>query len=108
MSWQVALLAKSYNKPVTFCSETYKFTERVQTDSFVFNELLDPDNLVQTGPEASSLSDWRDLSSLCLLNLVYDLTPASLVDSVVTEVSEIPPTSVPVILRLHYRDQAET
>ena len=77
---QVALLAKSYNKPVTFCSETYKFTERVQTDSFVFNELLDPDNLVQTGCEVTSLSDWRDLSGLCLLNLVYDLTPASLVD----------------------------
>ena len=78
--FQIALLAKSYNKPVTFCSETYKFTERVQTDSFVFNELLDPDNLVQTGTEAPGLSDWRDLSGLCLLNLVYDLTPASLVD----------------------------
>jgi len=104
---QIALLAKSYNKPVTFCSETYKFTERVQTDSFVFNELLDPDNLVQTGAESQSgLSDWRDLAGLCLLNLVYDLTPASLVDSVVTEVSEIPPTSVPVILRLHNRDHA--
>ena len=66
---------------MTFCSETYKFTERVQTDSFVFNELLDPDNLVQTGAEPQAgLSDWRDLAGLCLLNLVYDLTPASLVD----------------------------
>ena len=45
-----------------------------------FNELLDPDNLVQTGTETPGLSDWRDLSGLCLLNLVYDLTPASLVD----------------------------
>ena len=66
---------------MTFCSETYKFTERVQTDSFVYNELLDPDNLVQTGAESlAGLSDWRDLAGLCLLNLVYDLTPASLVD----------------------------
>ena len=47
------------------------------------------------------LADWREQSSLCLLNLVYDLTPASLVDSIVTEISEIPPTSVPVVLRLH-------
>jgi len=100
---QVALLAKSCNKPVTFFSETYKFTERVQTDSFVYNELLDPDNLVTSS--SSALSDWRDQASLCLLHLVYDLTPAMLVDSIVTEVSEIPPTSVPVILRLNnYKD----
>ena len=77
---KTSTFSKSYNKPVTFCSETYKFTERVQTDSFVFNELLDPDNLVQTGTKVPGLSDWRDLSGLCLLNLVYDLTPASLVD----------------------------
>ena len=84
------------------CSETYKFTERVQTDSFVYNELLDPQDLVETRPgRDSQLADWRDQSSLCLLNLVYDLTPASLVDSIVTEISEIPPTSVPVVLRLH-------
>jgi len=99
---QVALLAKSCNKPVIFCSETYKFTERVQTDSFVNNELLDPEDVVKTGREGERhLADWKDQNSLCLLNLVYDLTPASLVDSIVTEISEIPPTSVPVVLRLH-------
>jgi len=98
---QVALLAKSCNKPVVVCCETYKFTERVQTDSFVYNELSDPDDLVNTGRPAQPLADWRDLSSLCLLNLVYDLTPASLVDSIITEISEIPPTSVAVVLRLH-------
>ena len=81
---QVALLAKSCNKPVTIVSETYKFTERVQTDSFVYNELLDPDHLVPAG--GSPLADWRDLAPLHLLNLVYDLTPATLVDSIVTEV----------------------
>ena len=36
---QVALLAKSQNVPVLVCCETYKFSEKVQTDSFVFNEL---------------------------------------------------------------------
>ena len=91
---------------MTFFSETYKFTERVQTDSFVYNELLDPDSLVTNkGSKESALSEWRDLASLSLLHLVYDLTPASLVDSIVTEISEIPPTSVPVVLRLHnYKD----
>ena len=38
-SSQVALVAKSYNVPVLVCCEMYKFCERVQTDSFVFNEL---------------------------------------------------------------------
>lgn len=35
----IALTAKSCNVPVLVCCETYKFSERVQTDSFVSNEL---------------------------------------------------------------------
>lgn len=35
----VALIAHKYNKPVIVCCETYKFSERVQTDSILFNEL---------------------------------------------------------------------
>lgn len=38
-SSQVALIAKSYNVPVLVCCETHKFSERVQTDAFVYNEL---------------------------------------------------------------------
>ena len=38
-SSQIALVAKSYNVPVLVCCETYKFCERVQTDSIVHNEL---------------------------------------------------------------------
>ncbi|NWI17236.1 EI2BD factor, partial [Crypturellus soui] len=36
---QIALLSRAYNVPVLVCCETYKFCERVQTDSFVSNEL---------------------------------------------------------------------
>lgn len=36
---QVALVAKSYNVPVLICCETHKFSERVQTDAFVYNEI---------------------------------------------------------------------
>merc|ERR1712029_798361 len=93
-------IAKAQNVPVLVCCETYKFSERVQTDSFVFNELGDPDDLVATGTEVSSLEDWRDLSALNLLYLNYDVTPASLVDAIITEISVIPCTSVPVVLRL--------
>jgi len=105
---QTALMAKSANKPVVVCCETYKFTPRVQTDSFVYNELSDPDDLVELGPgQTGVLGGWRDQASLSLLNLVYDLTPATLVDSIITEISQIPPTSVPVVLRLHHLDLEE-
>lgn len=97
---QVALVAKSHNVPVLVCCETYKFSERVQTDSFVFNELGDPDDLVDTGLKINPLEDWRDLNSLTLLNLSYDVTPANLVDAIISEISVIPGTSVPVVLRL--------
>lgn len=36
---QIALVAKSYNVPVLVCCETHKFSERVQTDAFVYNEI---------------------------------------------------------------------
>ncbi len=45
----VASMAKWYNKPVLFCCETYKFTEKVSLDSICTNELGDPDMLVNTG-----------------------------------------------------------
>lgn len=35
----ISLIAKASNVPVMVCCETYKFCDRVQTDSFVFNEL---------------------------------------------------------------------
>lgn len=101
---QVALIAKAHNVPVMVCCETYKFSDRVQTDSFVFNELGDPDDLVATGSKVNPLEDWRDLRHLCLLNLTYDFTPASLVDAIISEISVIPCTSVPVVLRLKKDD----
>lgn len=34
----VAMMAKEKNIPVIVCCETYKFTDKVQLDSFVMNE----------------------------------------------------------------------
>jgi translation initiation factor 2B subunit (eIF-2B alpha/beta/delta family) len=50
------------------------------------------------------LTDWRDVSTLRLLNLTYDVTPCELVSMVITEVGMIPPTSIPVIIR-EYRQE---
>lgn len=38
-SAEVCLVAKLFSVPVLVCCETYKFCDRVQPDSFVFNEL---------------------------------------------------------------------
>ena len=38
-SAMISMVAKAFNVPVLVCCETYKFSDRVQTDSFVSNEL---------------------------------------------------------------------
>ncbi|KAG8464107.1 hypothetical protein KFE25_000275 [Diacronema lutheri] len=50
------------------------------------------------------LTDWRDVSTLRLLNLTYDVTPCELVTMVISEVGMTPPTSVPVIIREYRQD----
>ncbi|XP_025903020.1 translation initiation factor eIF-2B subunit delta [Nothoprocta perdicaria] len=102
---QIALLSKAYNVPVLVCCETYKFCERVQTDSFVSNELDDPDDLIVPRQGQAQLSGWAENKSLRLLNLVYDVTPPELVDMVITDLGMIPCTSVPVVLRVKNVDQ---
>ncbi|KAJ8919624.1 hypothetical protein NQ315_002246 [Exocentrus adspersus] len=103
---QVALVAQAYNKPVLVCCETYKFSERVQTDSFVYNEIDDPDKLcaVDSSQDHSPLSNWKNTNKLTPLNLLYDVTPPHLVTAVVTEIAILPCTSVPVVLRINAND----
>ncbi|KAF9365757.1 hypothetical protein BGX34_008490 [Mortierella sp. NVP85] len=122
----VAMSAHERKIPVIVCCETYKFSDRVQLDSFVQNEIGNPDELVNdqhnnfghssvryhdsvrsnSTVAASSgstsggvLSGWKESRDLKLLNLLYDLTPSEFVTVVITEVGLIPCTSVPVILR---------
>uniref|UniRef100_A0A3B4FGB2 Translation initiation factor eIF2B subunit delta n=1 Tax=Pundamilia nyererei TaxID=303518 RepID=A0A3B4FGB2_9CICH len=102
---QIALVAKAFNVPVLVCCETYKFCDRVQTDSFVSNELDDPDDLIVTRKGTTPLEGWENESSLRRLNLVYDVTPPDFVDLVITELGMIPCTSVPVVLRVKNVDQ---
>ncbi|ODV79378.1 putative translation initiation factor eIF-2B subunit [Suhomyces tanzawaensis NRRL Y-17324] len=47
----------------------------------------------------SPLQDWRNMPSLNILNVMYDLTPPEYIKKVVTELGALPPSSVPVILR---------
>ncbi|KZS13833.1 translation initiation factor eIF-2B subunit delta isoform X1 [Daphnia magna] len=106
-SSQVALVAKAHNVPVLVCCETHKFCDRVQTDSFVFNELGNPDDLVAAvkgKPSVHSIANWRELPKLSLLNLTYDVMPGDLVTAVITELGSVPCTSVPVVLRVKHAE----
>lgn len=97
----ICLVAKTYNVPVMVCCEAFKFTDRVQTDSIVYNELGDPYDIVRIpSQESSILQTWSTLSSLWILNLKYDITPPKLVDVVITESGMLPLTSIPVIIRV--------
>lgn len=126
----ICSLSKEANVPVIVLCPTLAFSERSQSDSFVFNELANPDSLIcqknarHGNDEHSSnhnyenisissfniadhsskrdkcdLSDWKSIPCLKLLNIVYDITPSSMVTVVVTEIGLIPPTSIPVVLR---------
>ena len=62
--------------------------------------LGDPDDLVKIRKSETNsvLENWRDVNSLYLLNLVYDVMPSSFVDTVITELGMVPCTSVPAVL----------
>ncbi|KAJ1991245.1 hypothetical protein H4R33_001446 [Dimargaris cristalligena] len=100
----VAMTAHRRNIPVIVFSEIYKFTERVQLDSVVMNELGDPHDLAahKDGSPidpAASLTNWKSVNNLNLLTLMYDVTPTEYLSMAITEVGMIPFTSVPVVLR---------
>lgn len=98
----VCALSHRSNVPVIVVCETVKFSDRSQIDSFVFNELGNPDALILEnyhGANGEYLKGWRDVSSLQVLNILYDVTPAEYITVVITEIGMIPVTSVPVVLR---------
>ncbi|KAK9765682.1 hypothetical protein K7432_005777 [Basidiobolus ranarum] len=114
----VAMMAHHQKIPVIVCCETYKFSDRVQLDSFVYNEIGDVEEVASTDrPSAtanvspirtqnSALVDWKSIPDLKLLNLLYDLTPSEFITVVISEVGMIPCTSVPVVLR-EYRPMVQ-
>ncbi|KAJ3129438.1 Eukaryotic translation initiation factor 2B, subunit 4 delta, 67kDa, partial [Physocladia obscura] len=113
----VAMMAYDSHIPVMVLCELIKFSELVQLDSFVWNEIGDPDELVNIKTQSPAnvlpsvlmpppnqenntqskqpiLKEWRDIPDLKLLNLHYDITPAHFISLVVCENGCIPSTSV--------------
>ncbi|XP_041975849.1 translation initiation factor eIF-2B subunit delta isoform X1 [Aricia agestis] len=95
----VALAARARNVPVLVACETHKFSDRVHTDTIACAECGDPDDLIDKTDENSPLKDWKSNPNLNVFNLMYDVTPSSLVTAVVTELAILPCTSAPVVLR---------
>ncbi|EGD76325.1 hypothetical protein PTSG_01027 [Salpingoeca rosetta] len=97
---QVANTASFFNVPVIVCCEAYKFSSDMQADSFVHNELGDPDDLLNLrGGFESSLKNWMDIKDIKLLNLARDVTPAKYIDVLVTDYGLVPPFSSTAVLR---------
>ncbi|KAI9350809.1 hypothetical protein BDR26DRAFT_798199 [Obelidium mucronatum] len=93
-----AMMAHDAHVPVIVLAELIKFSELVQLDSFVWNEIVLPSVLTPPSNDANSkppiLKDWRDIPDLKLLNLHYDITPASFISMVISEHGCIPSSSV--------------
>lgn len=78
-----------------------------------FNELMscfipstitgDPNDLVPIHRrQGDFLRDWKSIENLQLLNLMYDVTSPDLISMVITQLGNIPCTSVPVVLRISH------
>jgi len=80
----VALAAADKNIPVLVACETYKISNRLPLESLSQNELAAPS---------------KETTSVPMVELRVDLTPAHLVSGVVTELGIVPSTSVGVLLR---------
>ena len=112
-----AMMAREKGIPVIVCCETYKFSERVQLDSFVQNEAGNPRDLLLPSMDdidAAAAADdeparsrkglidvgeWEASPNLAVVNLLYDVTPPRFISAVASEVGLSGPESVGVILR---------
>jgi translation initiation factor eIF-2B subunit delta len=111
----IASLARAQRVPVIFAAEIYKFSEKNQLDSIVFNELGDESEVLVskkgsdgtdvTEPSSDSVYQGAANSSgntslpFQVINLRYDLTNIINVSVVATENGLIPATSIPVLIR---------
>ena len=105
----VCMAAHEWSVPVIVCSETIKFSEKTLLDSITWNELGNADDLAasELGRKVNVLSNWKDIPQVTLLSVLYDVTPMEFITMVITEFGNIPPTSVPVILREEYGNKKD-
>lgn len=70
----VAALAKALQIPVIVAAESYKFSEKVQLDSIVYNELGHASEIAVIGTAAGAGEAVKDCSVVCHLPFVLTAT----------------------------------
>ncbi|KAK6350214.1 hypothetical protein TWF696_006451 [Orbilia brochopaga] len=93
----VAITANAYKKPVLVCCEGIKLSDKIALDSITMNELGPAEHLID---DESPLANHADIPNLSIVNLLFDVTAAKYITSVVTEVGLVAPTGVPSVHRL--------
>ncbi|WFD01648.1 hypothetical protein MOBT1_000324 [Malassezia obtusa] len=101
-----AMTAHGYHIPVIICCETYKFSDRIQLDSFVVNEagnsselLSHEDSESKTDSKLLTTAECSAQSRLKVVQLMYDVTPPKYISAIASEVGLSGTESVGVILR---------
>ncbi|CCU98611.1 unnamed protein product [Malassezia sympodialis ATCC 42132] len=101
-----AMMAHGFHIPVIICCETYKFSDRIQLDSFVVNEagqssdlLSQEDDTLQTPSVLLTRAECSAQSRLKVVQLLHDVTPPRYVSAIASEVGLSGTESVGVILR---------
>jgi hypothetical protein len=101
-----AMMAHEYHVPVIICCETYKFSDRIQLDSFVVNEagnslaLLSQEHEgTETSSQLLTRAECSAESRLKVVQLLFDVTPPRYVSAIASEVGLSGTESVSVILR---------
>ncbi|KAI9001652.1 hypothetical protein BC832DRAFT_135283 [Gaertneriomyces semiglobifer] len=97
----ICCLAKTYQIKVIALCESYKFSDECRLDSFTWNEIGNPEDIVDT--KSRTLDGWRRIEPLKILNIHYDITPSIYVEAVSSEYGLLPPTTSVSIIR----EQAE-
>ena len=126
----VAAAAESMGVPVLVLCETIKFSDKINIDGIVGNELGKfshhlpfphhndkqplkssspgpPDLLVNTdgGGAGQHLAGWRDVPNTTVVSFMYDVTPAESLSVVICEHGCVNPEGVPSILRVSGMDR---
>lgn len=123
---------KSYKKCSNYSSDEHKYDKNVNggsvVDTISDDESEEKEWIVKSelivgdikgikygnndGRHSNPFSDklmgnWRNIPKLKLLSLKYDIIPANLVTMVVTEIGNIPPLTVPVVIREFHKDSLQ-
>lgn len=96
----IAIEAHDVKVPVIVLCESVKFSDKAPLTSYEMNELAPTAEMIPARDDRMVRS-MQDVEGLKSVNLMYDLTRAEWISMVISEHGAVPPTSVPILNRLH-------